>query len=285
MYPFEKGTVSTVQTNQPVFSQSQVVPDYVPKVESFSIDKQKPQVRYITKIRYIDVPRYIDKEPVQNSQETTGSITSNDKPNSMDLSSANLGISLSPGFNMSNTTNNFTDLGIGNSSGRFSNLILPEEQIGLSLEVRGSQYWNFEKEYISPFKSAMFNNTSLSLYYNLLDNFAIGGEVRQENFYQKYNSPAGDTIFQQQPNFTTFGVNFRYTIPYDFWGIEPMIQLNVGANNAGITGRIMPGLKYTPYRDLTFIIGGELSGLRFHHKNEPFYSYKFGLNYGVMVNF
>ena len=285
MNPFGSSGTNLSDSGKSSMAQSHAIPGNAPKVESFSNDAQKPQVRYITKIRYIDVPRYIAQEPVQTVQESTSSITSAEESDNLDLTSSNLGITLSPRLDMSYKTNGFSDLGMGNTSNKFNNLILPGEQIGLSIEVRGSQYWNFDNETIHPFKYSKFNNTAAALYYNLSDNFAVGGEVRQENFFQKFTSPAQDTTYQQQPNFTSFGLNIRYTLPYELWGFEPIMQLNVGANNAGPTGRIMPGFKYTPYRDITFILGGELSGLRYHHKNEPFYSYKFGLNYGVMVNF
>ena len=283
--PFGSTYTNMSDSEKPSMVQSQVIPDNVPKVESFSNDAQKQQVRYITKIRYIDVPRYINKEPVNNVQESTSSITSAEESNNLDLTSSNLGTSLSPRLDMSNNTNGFSDLGVGTSTNKFNNLILPGEQIGLSLELRGSQYWNYQTETINPFKYSKFNNSAIALYYNLSDNFAFGGEVRQENFFQKYNSIKGDSTFQQQPNFTTFGLNLRYTLPFEFWGFAPFIQANAGVNNAGYTGRGMVGFKYSPYRDITFVVGGETSWLFYHHQNKQFNSGKFGLNYGISFNF
>ena len=286
MNPYGNKSISNLSdSGKPSMAQSQAIPDNVPKVESFSTDAQKTQVRYLTKIRYIDIPRYVAQEPVQNVQESTSSITSAEESGYLDLTSSNLGTAFSPSLDMSHNTNGFSDLGFGTSSNRFNNLILPGQPIGLSFEIRGTQYWNFNKEYINPYKSAIFNNTSAALYYELFDNFAVGGEVRQENFYQKFESVKSDTIFQQQPNFTTYGINLRYTAPVMLWGLEPVFQGSVGFNNAGFTGRIMPGLKYTPYRDITIILGGEFSWLRYHHNNIPFYTGKFGLNYGILYTF
>ncbi|TAL68275.1 MAG: hypothetical protein EPN82_11320 [Bacteroidetes bacterium] len=286
MNPFGNGNVTQSNNVNPSVAQTQTIPGNIPNVQSFSNDESKTKIRYITKVRYVDVPRYVDRSPAQNNTENTGTLTSNNETANTDLTSADLDSHINPVSALADNQKEFPEnLSYGVKSNYFNNLIMPNEQLGLSFEFRGSQYWNFDNVYINPFKYQEFNNTAIALYYNISDNFAVGAEYRRENFYQKFESNEKDTLFQQQPNFNSLGLNLRYTLPFEYGGIYPFLQSSIGGNNAGVIYRGMVGLIYSPYRDITFIIGGEYSGLSYYHKNNWFNTGKFGLNYGVMVNF
>ncbi len=154
--------------------------------------------------------------------------------------------------------------------------------IGISIEFRGSSYWNIPYTYIQPDRYMNFKNTGLAVFYELADDFQIGGEIRQETFYQEYRDDI--YIYKQQPNFLTGSLAFRY-IPFHFGRFSNYYQITSGINRAGWSLRPMAGIKFQPYPDISFLLGLEYSYLNFHHNNESFGSHKAGLHYGITYNF
>ncbi|MBI5324338.1 MAG: hypothetical protein HZB41_03510 [Ignavibacteriae bacterium] len=285
MNPFGEKNTAQTNNNKQSYAQTQTLPESMPNVQSFSNDVPKTEVRYITKVRYIDVPRYVDLQPVQSISDNSVTSIADNETASSDLTSADLDSHSNSEFSMINNSNKIPELGYETKNDFLNNLNFSNDQLGLSMELRGSMYWNLKKETINPYQFNKFNNSALALYYNMNDNFAFGAEVRQETFFQKYTSLNDDSTFEQQPNFTTYGINLRYSAPYDYLGISPFGQLSGGFNKAGIVYRGMLGLKYSPYYNITFTVGGEYSGFRYYHNNKGFVDSKIGLNYGVMFNF
>jgi hypothetical protein len=156
------------------------------------------------------------------------------------------------------------------------------EPIGLSVEFRGSSYWNLPYTYIQPDKYMNFKNTSLAVFYNLADDFKIGAEVRQETFYQQFEDSV--FLYEQQPNFFTGGLSFRY-MPFDFGKFYPFIQGTIGYNSAGLVARPMVGFEFRPYPDINFMLGFEYSYLYYKQGNRNFGANKLGLNYGMSYCF
>jgi hypothetical protein len=155
------------------------------------------------------------------------------------------------------------------------------------IEFKGSQYLMTEEPTISPSVIAPFNNSGLAAYYNLSDKFAIGAEIRQETFFQVYNGydEYGQyTIYEQQPNFTSYGLILRYSMPY-YGKFLPYVQLNAGGNKVGALGRLMIGTKYKLYDDISFSLGLEYSNLFYNYQSGRFNASKFGLNYSIFYNF
>lgn len=161
------------------------------------------------------------------------------------------------------------------------------ERIGLSLEISGQQYWFSQSPTINPSHYANFNNTSASLLYSFDNHFSAGIDVREENFYQVYTGIDSNYIYQyqQQPNFTSFGLLLRYKFGNLFWNINPFAQMYGGINQAGFINRIMAGFELEPYEYISFLFGLEYSNLSYHHNNLQFNSTKYGFNYGVSVKF
>ena len=72
---------------------------------------------------------------------------------------------------------------------------------------------------------------------------------------------------------------------FNLWGIYPFGQGTLGLVNVGYITRLMGGLKYSPYQNITFILGAEASGLFYKHGGERFDTYKYDLNYGISFGF
>jgi hypothetical protein len=267
---------------QPQSSSS--IPGNVPRVVSKSNDEEQVKVRYITKIRYVNVPRYVDK---MNAQATESQLSESNTDTFVNLTKSEQDNFIKPVLTSNIQENIFPNISLAPVTNRLSSLIIPGNPLGLSLEFRGSQNWNIPAEIIYPQKLSKFNNLALSAYYNITDNFSAGLEIRQETFFQQYEGTkdGGRYEYQQQPNFTSYGLNLRYTLPFDFLGFEPFGQISGGLTNAGYIGRGMVGLKYSPYRDISFILGGEGSRLFYQHQGTGYNTDKFGLNYGVLFNF
>jgi len=170
-----------------------------------------------------------------------------------------------------------------------NSMISMPKDLGLTVELRKMENWFDINPTINPKEYSKFNNTSLSVLYEFIKSLYIGGEVRQETFFQRFSGVENDTLrysYDQQPNFTSYGFLLRYANKdYNLWGIYPYVQGFAGGTNVGFIGRLMGGLKYSPYKGIVFIIGAETSGLFYKHGGTDFDSYKYDLNYGMSFEF
>jgi hypothetical protein len=156
----------------------------------------------------------------------------------------------------------------------------------VSLELSNSQNWSLPKETIMPSEFAKFNNTNLGLYYHFNDDLSIGLNIRQENFFMKFEGTeqsGKEAIYEEQPNFTTYSIGLRYKIA-EISDINIYGQFESGLNKAGLVNRLYFGGKYSPYRDIGFILGLEFDLLSYLHQNKLFNSKKIGFVYGVTFN-
>lgn len=171
----------------------------------------------------------------------------------------------------------------------FSDLIKISKDLGLTVELKKLENWFDISPTISPKNFSKFNNTSLTLLYEAIQGLQVGGELRQETFFQKFtglNDKGEKFRYEQQPNFTSYTVILRYfNKEYNLLGIYPILQGTAGGTNVGYLGRMMGGIGYSPYPGLTFILGAEASGLFYKHKNESFNSWRYDLNYGISFGF
>lgn len=178
--------------------------------------------------------------------------------------------------------NIFSDLKNENSSGiEFSNIDI-YQPIGITIEIKGSSYWNIPYTSIQPDRYMNFRNTGLSILYSISDKFKTGGDIRQETFFQRFE----DSVYkyEQQPNFVTACLGLRYC-PFEVGKIYPFTQASFGFNKAGFVARPMIGFEFKPYYDLSFILGFEYSLLFFQQDDKYFGAHKIGLNYGVSYCF
>ena len=159
---------------------------------------------------------------------------------------------------------------------------------GFSLEFRNSMVWNLPKETIYPSWISKFNNTGLSVLYDLSDNLKVGADIRQESFFLKYNGYDNFSqtfLYQQQPNFFSYGLLLRYTPDIVYEGFKPSLQAMVATNSYGIIGRANLGLEYHLFTNLSVQAQVELSNLYFKHLTGVFTAKKISINYGINYSF
>ena len=159
--------------------------------------------------------------------------------------------------------------------------------IGLALEFRGSEYWNFPGETVNQSTNPIFNNSGLTLFYDLGNNFEIGLDVRQEYFYQNFRGYE-DTLFyayEQNTNYISGGLLLKYSLPLYQNIISAFAQTGLSVNKAGPVGRFMIGFNYWPSRAYGFTAGLEGSYLQYRNDGNSYSSKKLGLHYGVIFKF
>lgn len=169
----------------------------------------------------------------------------------------------------------------------YSNKLLNFEDLGLSIEVRNSAYWNMANENVLPSEISKFHNMSLSMLYELFDNFKVGAEIRQETFYVKYLSTDGilqNYIYEQQPNLTSIGALLRYTF-LDKETFKMFAQNNVSANYYGLVYRGSLGMEYYVIPQISILGAVDFAGLYYQHQKKTNTSEKVGFSYGINFKF
>lgn len=164
---------------------------------------------------------------------------------------------------------------------------ISSEKTGFSVELRNSLAWNMPEANISPDEISKLNNFSIGINYDLTENITVLVNARQETFFQVFEGTEENGkrfIYEQQPNLTSFGAGLRYYIPAGNT-LRPMVQISAGGNRTGALGRAAIGLEYNPYRDFSFLLGIEYSGLTYEHQNKSYYSDKGGAYLTLKYNF
>ena len=154
--------------------------------------------------------------------------------------------------------------------------------IPLSLEVKVIQDWDLNNETIWPAQEQLFNNFSFAIFYPVYDRFHLGLDIRRENFYQKFAGSENNREFdyEQQPNFTTYDLNFRY-FTKKYYIFNPFAELSVGGNSIGFVGRLQAGFYYSPVSGINFVFGAQYNSMYYSHQGRNYNSGKISLNSGV----
>lgn len=160
--------------------------------------------------------------------------------------------------------------------------------IDLSVEYHATSTWNLPQETVYPANISKINNNAIAIFYGVGNNFKIGAEFRQETFYQEFNGIDANTdmriYYKQQPNLSTFATNIRHNLNLAS-NLDMTNQISLGLNEAGQVYRTMSGLEYSPYKNISILLGVEYSYLSFTHQANNFASSKVGLNYGFAYKF
>lgn len=162
-----------------------------------------------------------------------------------------------------------------------------DNNLGLSLEIKNSAYWNFNQENVFPSEISKFHNMDLFIFKSLGSGFNVGLGVKQETFYAQYKSVdemGREYIFEQQPNLTNFESAIRF-FPLEENLINPFVQLNLGLGEYGYSYRLIPGATINFMENFATIINIDLAGFTFTHKNETYRTEKIGFNYGIIYKF
>lgn len=278
------------ENNMNISNESMVSQGNIPVTSSYAINDNSNQFdgyRYFTSYgrnsRIINnyIPVYVDK-PNESSNFIADENINDINRNFERISQSTL-IPANPGIYhlRANTT-------LYSNSPKSQNFNLNtnnNEKIGLNFVVAGNQFKFYpEPPYESPSRPR-FSNMSIGVLLPVSDKLEIGGEVRQEHFYQEYDGMVGnyEVIYQQYPSFITYSgiAKFRFASAgmFDF-----VSQGSLGGNRNGIVGRAMIGVEYVPSPDFNFILGIEGGMMNYWDAGNAYQSYKIGLNYGIGLN-
>ncbi len=163
---------------------------------------------------------------------------------------------------------------------------IEKPKVGLSFSLFGNQYFSLLKPDIEYQSRPRFSNSGIGMAYSIADNIELTADFRQEYFYQKFegfDSQGYKVLYSQYPNFYTISAGIKYNL-LKFDNISINAGMTAGGNQYGIIGRGIIGLDWSLSEDYKFILGIESSLFRYTHDNNPFYSYKIGLTYGIGFN-
>lgn len=160
---------------------------------------------------------------------------------------------------------------------------IDKSKLGLSFNLFGNQYFSLLKPDVQFQSRPRFSNSGLGLSYKISDNIELAADFRQEYFYQQfegYDAEGYKILISQYPNFYTLSAGIKWNL-LKFDNVLINAGITGGGNQYGIIGRGLIGVDWYLSDDYKLIFGIESSIFRFTHNNNPFYSYKIGLTYGI----
>lgn len=170
-----------------------------------------------------------------------------------------------------------------------ANIKMNYEQMNIMLELNGTNYHSLSSGEMQPSQKQVLNNFGANIFYKINNEIKVGFGYQRENFYQKFigiDNNGKVWEYEQQPNFQTFTLNFRYNPYYVSWNsVKPFVQAEIGGNTAGPVGRLMLGTEIGLNKYFNLTAGANYSIIGFHHQNRFFTSKKYGLYIGTGVNF
>jgi hypothetical protein len=169
-----------------------------------------------------------------------------------------------------------------------SSLKVPFENknsVGVITELQSMQNWFDTQTKAVPDKIAPFHNMMVSVYYEPVDNWAIGFNLRNETFYEDFSGKdeiGQQTWIEQQPNFTTYSLILKYNSQYEIISqLKPNFSISYGFNGAGNVARLGAGVRYEYNDVIAFLLGFEYSGMLYKYQNTNFLTNKYAINYGI----
>ena len=159
--------------------------------------------------------------------------------------------------------------------------------LGIVINLKGGQYWLYEKSQISRSTIPDFYNTGISVGYKLSEDFIIMADLRNEHYYQEFkgkDNAGNNYLYRQYPNYLTLSAGFRW----NFLKVDNFNLFNetmLGGTQTGQVGRIALGVEYSPQSNFAFTLGVESSALRYTHQDNTYFSPKFGVIYGFSLKF
>jgi hypothetical protein len=150
--------------------------------------------------------------------------------------------------------------------------------------VRGFTTLSLPAPSMEPSAMPFFNNAALSLHYALSPNHAVGVEVGQEAFFQRYQSTENQDTYTvtQYPTQWWAGLTYRYNFtPEELF--SPYASATLGVAGYGFLGRTQVGCTYSPDGVTQFLLGVEASALLYGHQGTNYVSPKVGVTYGVSL--
>ncbi|MCK5741859.1 MAG: hypothetical protein KAH48_06565 [Chlorobi bacterium] len=171
---------------------------------------------------------------------------------------------------------------------------LTNKQLGLSIEFQGGQYLSVQEAGISQSEQPLFNNSGVSIAYEVLNDLSLVFDFRQEFFYQVYSGYENDGIkykYEQYPNFSSLGLGVRYKIvDWEYLDLNSQLMLSLAPGNGSWIYRAFVGGEFKASRNIGVLIGAELNGMQYHHID--YFGSKtndltatMGMKYGIIWHF
>ncbi len=133
----------------------------------------------------------------------------------------------------------------------------------------------------------LLRDRSLGAYYRLGEYESIGVEAGQEEFYQSFEEmlPNGDFLLHQQnPVLFWGGASYRLSLPAAS-DLRPFAEAFAGGTRVGPIGRIAVGASYAIAPEIELFASGELKTLAYSYGGNWYFTPKYGMSYGVRMNF
>lgn len=168
------------------------------------------------------------------------------------------------------------------------------ESIGLSVEFQGGQYISMKNAGIAQSEQPLFNNSGISIAYELISDLSLVFDYRQEFFYQEYTGYEDDGIlysYKQYPNFSSFGLGIRYKIvDWEYLSLNSQLMLSLAPENGSWIYRGFAGGEFKVSDNMGILVGVELNGMKYLHE-DSFGSTtnditgSIGMKYGIIWHF
>ena len=239
------------------------------------------------KIGYIDIVNNVDNSDNTDHTDNTDKIDPVDKYLTVDSSELQRNSIISEQITSSSEITKIEVLEIESKNKQELNIFNNKGQNLFKFEFRNSLNWNLPTETIYPSETSKLNNLGISLFYNILKDFQIGLDLRQETFFTKYDGYDENGLrfsYSQHPNFTSIGLLFRYNlINEDEFAVY--IQNNFSGNEFGFITRGLCGFDYFITDIISFLIQLEYSAMFFNHLDKSFNSRKATIQYVIIFSF
>lgn len=164
---------------------------------------------------------------------------------------------------------------------------LPER---FTLEYRNFELRSYPDATVPARSDPWFNNMSIGLFYTLTEHQNAGLEFGQEAFPQHYSGIENGKGVRYEQNLLTswLAAAYRYKWNEISWlgGVRPFLSTSMGATvQAWSLVRSSVGIRYTPDRRVTLMIGADGSLLLYQFQNTWFTTKKVGVVYGITFSF
>lgn len=156
----------------------------------------------------------------------------------------------------------------------------------LSLQIRTAQAKSFPDLDVAPLSEPIINNFGLALLYDIDSKQAVGIEIGQENFLQKFEGKENGIPVTWNQNYLAFWSGVAYQIKIqDLFVLDPYFKVLVGGTKVGPLAKLTAGLRYDLSDKFATFVGCENTGLIYSYQGKYFTSYKLGITGGISLKF
>ncbi len=156
----------------------------------------------------------------------------------------------------------------------------------LSMQIRTAQAKSYPDVDVAPLSEPIINNFGLALLYDLDSKQAIGIEIGQENFLQKFEGNENGIPVTWNQNYLAFwsGVTYQFRFK-DLFVLDPYVKVLAGGTKIGPIAKLTAGLRYDLSEKFATFVGCENTGLLYSFQGKYFTSYKLGITGGISLKF